>query len=223
MPGRRDDDLERPRAGDRLRRAFLKPAPEPAGPAPKPVPPPSAEELEDSVRFADDKERLIGLVAAPFAAGIGLLVISALIANDPRNHHSAHYVNPTIYHELLIVVLVLSVAMLAAAWFRKRLYLGIVTALYGLAIFNLHYWGFGVPFIMVAAWLLVRSYRLQRDLRQATGVGPTGRGRGSSRASSAGAPRSRRYTPPAPRATRTPTPPPKAPAPKPKPKQRRAG
>jgi len=220
MPGRRDDDLERRRAGDRLRRAFLKPAPEPAGPAPKPAPPPTVEELEDSVRFADDKERLIGLVAAPFAAGIGLLVISALIANDPKNHHSAHYVNPTIYHELLIVVLVLSVAMLAAAWFRKRLYLGIVTALYGLAIFNLHYWGFGVPFIMVAAWLLVRSYRLQRDLRQATGAGPAGKGRGSSPASSARVPQSGRHTPPAPKATRRPAPPPGAPASKPK--QRRA-
>ena len=31
---------------------------------------------------------------------------------------------------------------------RKRLFLGIATALYGLAIFNLHYWGFGIPFIM---------------------------------------------------------------------------
>ncbi|MHB1584464.1 MAG: hypothetical protein ACYC0E_12015, partial [Acidimicrobiales bacterium] len=203
MAARRDDDVEGPRGLDRLRRALFEPAPEPAGPAPEPAPPPTVEELDDQVRFADDRERLIGLLAAPFAAGIGMLVISALITNDPKNHHSAHYVNPTIYHELLIVLLVLSVAMLAAAWFRKRLYLGIATALYGLAIFNLHYWGFGVPFIMVAAWLLVRSYRLQRDLRQASG-GPPGRGLGSSRASPARAPQSRRYTPPAPTPTRPP-------------------
>ena len=45
-------------------------------------------------------------------------------------------------------------------------------ALYGLAVFNLHYWGFGVPFILVGAWLLVRAYRLQRDLREATGDAP---------------------------------------------------
>jgi hypothetical protein len=219
MAAGRDDDLERSQGLDRLRRAFLKPAPEPAGPAPKPAPPPTVEELEDQVRFADDKERLIGLLAAPFAAAIGMLVISALITNDPKNHHSAHYVNPTIYHELLIVLLVLAVAMLAAAWFRRRLYLGIATALYGLAIFNLHYWGFGVPFIMVAAWLLVRSYRLQRDLRQATGAGPPGRGRGPSRASSARAPQSRRYTPPAPK---TPRPPQPTKATSPKAKERRA-
>ena len=59
--------------------------------------------------------------------------------------------------------------MLAFAWFRKRLYLGMVIALYGLAVFNLHYWGFGIPFVMAGAWLLVRAYRLQRDLRVATG------------------------------------------------------
>ena len=41
-----------------------------------------------------------------------------------------------------------------------------VMALYGLAVFNLHYWGFGVPFILAGAWLLVRAYRLQRDLQR---------------------------------------------------------
>ena len=54
-----------------------------------------------------------------------------------------------------------------ALW-RKRLYLGIVTAMYGLAIFNLHYWGFGVPFVMVGAWYLVRAYRLHRNLKEST-------------------------------------------------------
>lgn len=156
------------------------------------------------MRSADDKERLIGLLAAPFAAGIGMLVISALITNDPparlkNGRLDSLHVDPSLYHDLLIVLLVLAVAMLAAAWFRKRLYLGIVTALYGLAIFNLHYWGFGVPFIMVAAWLLVRSYRLQRDLRQATGGRPGGgRSRGSP-PSRGRASQSRRYTPPSPR------------------------
>ncbi len=38
-----------------------------------------------------------------------------------------------------------------ALW-RKRLFMGILAAMYGLAIFNLHYWGFGVPFVMVGAW-----------------------------------------------------------------------
>ena len=39
----------------------------------------------------------------------------------------------------------LALVMLAAAWFRKRLFIGVASALYGLSFFNLHYWGFGVP------------------------------------------------------------------------------
>ena len=76
-------------------------------------------------------------------------------------------------HELELVFLGLAAVMLVSAYFRKRLFLGIAMALYGLAIFNLHYWGFGVPFIMVGAWLLVRAYRAQRDLREATGDKPS--------------------------------------------------
>ena len=54
-------------------------------------------------------------------------------------------------------------------------------ALYGLTLFNLHFWGFGVPFIMCAAWLMVRAYRLHRDWREATGgrtIGPGSRSLG---------------------------------------------
>ncbi len=168
-------------------------------------------ELEAAVRSADDKERLIGLIAAPLAAGIGMLVISALVTNDPAarlkdGRLNSLHVNPAIYHDLLIVLLVLSVAMLAAAWSRKRLYLGVVTALYGLAIFNLHYWGFGVPFIMVAAWLLVRSYRLQRDLRAAAGEPAGGRSHRAGTPARGRGPQSRRYTPPPTRPKRPATP-----------------
>ena len=49
--------------------------------------------------------------------------------------------------------------MLATAWWRKRLYLGIVMALYGLTVFNLHYWGFGIPYLLCAGWWIVRAYR----------------------------------------------------------------
>ena len=94
--------------------------------------------------------------------------------------------------------------MLATAWFRKRLYLGIAMALYGLSVFNLHFWGFGVPFILVGAWYLVRAYRLQQKLKLARAEAPSpGR-------SGASAP------PPATSGTRPRTPPPRPP-PKPKP------
>jgi len=82
---------------------------------------------------------------------------------------------------------------------RKRLFLGIVLALYGLAVFNLHWWGFGIPFVMGGAWLLVRTYRLQRDLKDAlAGAPPRGRSGGRGGGSGARPRASKRYTPPTP-------------------------
>jgi hypothetical protein len=187
MFGGRNADDKLP-FGERLRNAILKPVDHAAASAPKDsVEPRSVEELEAATRFADDKERLVGLLGAPFAAIIGILVPGAL-----RNARvDAHRVSQSLYHELLAVLLVLAVLMLVMAMLRKRLFLGMVMALYGLAIFNLHYWGFGIPFLLAGSWLLVRSYRLQRDLREATGGGRDGRGTNSSRPAP-----SRRYTPP---------------------------
>ena len=188
----------------RLRKIFLKPVKTDGGTSAS-TEPSSVEELEAVVKRANDKERLIGLIAAPVAAAIGILVISALIVNDPPAYLKDHRVNTlhvslSLYHDLGGVILALSVLMLVTAMWRKRLYLGIVTALYGLAIFNLHYWGFGVPFIFFSAWLLVRSYRLQRQLHEATEGGlsrPAPARRGAASAARRSVPKpNKRYTPP---------------------------
>ncbi len=138
------------------------------------VEPLSFDELSHLANFADDKERLIGLVAAPVAALVGLVVTTALVDDDPpallkNGLANVHHVSLSLYYDLGAVMLGLSVLMLVTAILRKRLFLGMAMALYGLAVFNLHFWGFGVPFIPAAAWYLVRSYRLQRDFRMATG------------------------------------------------------
>ena len=80
-------DADKAPLGERLRDAILKPV-DPgrrrkakAGRR-KPV---SVEELEDAVKYADDKERLMGLLLAPVAAAIGLLVINDLISHDPAS------------------------------------------------------------------------------------------------------------------------------------------
>lgn len=151
--------------------------------------PPTVEELEATNRTADDRERAVGLFAAPFAALIGLLVIGDLTSKNKLN------VSSSVYTELLLVLLGMAVLMLAFAWFRKRLPLGIVMALYGLAIFNLKYWGFGVPYLMGGAWLLVRAYRAQRALREAGGGQPSG-APGPGNGSRPGPAPSKRYTPP---------------------------
>jgi uncharacterized membrane protein len=173
---RQPDPAKEP-LGSRLSNAFLKPpADGQGGPGtgtkyngevPETVP-----ELEEAVARADDKERLIGLLAAPIAAALGLIITGTLINNDPKallatGAVNKLHVNPTLYLELGAVALALSLVMMAMAYFRKRLYLGIAMALYGLSIFNLHFWGFGIPFILAGAWLLVRAYRFQQKLKEA--------------------------------------------------------
>ncbi len=183
----------RPPNAARGRGAQRKPAsPEPveAGAAP------SAEAVEAEVRSATDKERLIGLLAAPWAALIGILISTELVRHDPATllptgQANPAHVNVSFYHEVLIAMLALSVAMLASAWFRKRLFLGITMALYGLTVFNLHYWGFAVPYLLCAGWLLVRGYRLQRSLREAA---PPAVAQGAAPAARRA---NKRYTPPA--------------------------
>ena len=152
----------------------------------------SVEELEAAIKRADDKERAIGLIAAPLAAVIGIVISSASIDYAKTHHQSL-----TVYDELTYVILGLSVLMLATAWWRKRLFLGITMALYGLAVFNLHYWGFGVPFLMAGSWYLVRAYRLQQALKRAQGAGTAPVRRTTTGGSGAARPRaSKRYTPP---------------------------
>jgi uncharacterized membrane protein len=159
----------------------------------------SVEELEYEVRHASDKERLIGLLAAPIAAAVGFLVVGTLVANDPASKlanglPNKLHTNASTWYDLLAVLAALSIVMVTMALLRKRLYLGMAMALYGLTIFNLHYWGFGIPFIMCAAWFLVRSYRAQRDLKEAQ------QGTSSASYRVADGPRrpgaNRRYTPP---------------------------
>ncbi len=193
------DGARGPTLRERLSSLFLKAPPPGSEPAPV-APPPTVEELEDTNRYADDRERLIGLLAAPVAALIGILIVGADISHDPaatfaNGTKNAAHVAHSLYTELLVVLLVLALAMLVAAWFRKRLYLGVAMALYGLTVFNLKYWGFGLPFVLFGAWLMVRSYRAQKALRLATGETPRGRTKESGSGSAAPRP-SKRYTPP---------------------------
>ncbi len=125
---------------------------------------------------------------------------ASLVANDPKSHladgavNPAH-VNPSVYLEIGGVAVLLSVLMLAFAWWRKRLYLGITMALYGLSIFNLRFWGFGVPFVMAGSWYLVRAFRLQSRLKAAQAAEGSGRSGPGSTSPSRSKSSSKRYTP----------------------------
>ncbi len=172
--------------------------------------PETIPEIEAAIKRADDKERLIGLLAAPVAAAITLLVVSALVAHDPAALYSNGqidklHVSTSLYVELGAVAMALALTMLVAAWLRKRLVIGIAMALYGLSIFNLHYWGFGLPFILGGAWYLVRAYRLSEKLKFAKAGGTTGAAAGSGQTGPRPQP-SKRYTPPAAPVRRAPKP-----------------
>jgi hypothetical protein len=176
-------DPDKPSLSDRFTRAVLRAdSTEPTGDE-GPV---TVDEIELAIARADDKERLIGLIAAPLAGAIGLLVAQSMAAHGTTKAASST-------SQLLAVsLLVLAAVMLASAWWRKRLYLGIAMALYGLSIFNLHFWGFGIPYLLFGSWYLVRAYRLQQKLKLAKGDGPTGGSDGPARRASP----NKRYTPP---------------------------
>ena len=92
------------------------------------------------------------------------------------------------------MLLGLAVLILVSSMMRKRLFQGITLALYGLAVFNLRYWGFGIPFVLAGAWYLVRAYRLQQELKRAEAAIPAAPPR--KRATNGARPRpSKRYTP----------------------------
>ncbi len=154
----------------------------------------SVEELEAAVARADDKERNIGFIAAPIGAVVALLISANLI-----NHAKSLGESTSVYQTLTFVLLGMAVLILVTSWLRKRLFMGILLAMFGLGIFNLRFWGFGIPFLMAGAWLLVRAYRLQKKLRLAGGGSKSGYGPPNSRLPSAGGvlPRpNKRYTPP---------------------------
>jgi hypothetical protein len=183
LPWRMARDPDKPSLSDRFTRAVIKAdsAERPEDPGPQ-----SVEELEEVVARADDKERLIGLIGAPLAGAIGLVVAQSL---------NAHTAKPTSTTQVLaLTLLVLAAAMLASAWFRKRLFLGIAMALYGLSLFNLKFWGFGIPYLLFGSWYLVRAYRFQQKLKLAKSEDTPGAGAGGGPARRAQP--NKRYTPP---------------------------
>ncbi len=182
----------KPHIVDRLHNAALKPeAPEVSAQS-RGAYELSGEELQIEEKRTNDKERAIGLVAGPLATIITFLVVHTLVVNDPSASLPDGAVNKlhvslSTYSHLFLVLIILSFGITGMALWRKRLYLGIVTSMYGLAIFNFHYWGFGVPFLMVGAWYLVRAYRLHRNLKESTAGALSVTSRPAS---------SKRYTPP---------------------------
>jgi hypothetical protein len=125
------------------------------------------EDIEEDIRRSNDKERAIGLAAGPVAALVGIVISSSSI-----DYARSHRESLQTFETLTYVLLGLAVLILVTSMMRKRLFQGITLALYGLAVFNLRYWGFGIPFLLAGAWYLVHAYRLQQELKRAEAAGP---------------------------------------------------
>lgn len=159
----------------------------------------SAEELQYDIRYADDRERAVGLIAGPIAALISFIVVNADISrNSQPTTAPKNFVAASTYHWVLLVFLALSLIILVSAWWRKRMAMAIALALFGVGLFQLGWLGFAVPFVLAGAWYLVRAFRLQQAFKKAESeeAGPT---RSNARTSNGSKPRTRanrRYTPP---------------------------
>ncbi len=133
-------------------------------------------------------------MAAPLAALIGIIIGTASV-----NYAKSHGQSYAVYTKLIYVLLGLAALILLSSWLRKRLFQGITIALFGLAIFQLHYtyFGFAAPFLLVGAWYLVRSYRFQQELKRAEAAGPDApRPKGPQNTPAPRPRRNKRYTPP---------------------------
>jgi hypothetical protein len=149
----------------------------------------AVEDIEEDIRRSNDKERAIGLAAGPVAALVGIVISSSSI-DYARTHHESLQT----FETLTYVLLGLAVLILVSSMMRKRLIQGITMALFGLAVFNLRYWGFGIPFVLAGAWYLVRAYRLQQELKRAE-AGSTAAPRTKGAATGARPRPNKRYTP----------------------------
>jgi hypothetical protein len=180
---------------ERFKYTFVEP--DTAGGREAPVDERSADELREALHRADDRERAVGLIAAPVATAISFGIITALIDRD-HTPGAKVVASVSTLHELLLVLLGLSVLMLVTALWRKRLFLGIVLAVYGVSLFQLGWLGFAVPFVLAGAWYIVRQFRMQSALRRAedADVGPSNR-RSAAKPVNGARPRpTKRYTPP---------------------------
>jgi hypothetical protein len=199
MPANRDtgssgDDGVPMTRWERLKYAMVKPDDSVARPAAADER--SAEDIQYAIRYADDRERAVGLIAGPISALISFIVIGSMINRNSQPTTTAkNFVPASTYHWVLLVFLALAVVILVSAWWRKRMAMAISLALYGVGLFQLGWLGFAVPFVLAGAWYLVRAFRLQQAFKKAE-VEEGVKTHSTTRTSKPRARANRRYTPP---------------------------
>src|SRR5271168_4044032 len=107
------DDAPRMTFFQRLKYSMVRPDDDPKEVVKQEIRP--VDEIEADIARSNDKERAIGLVAAPVAALIGLIISSASI-----NYAKTHGLSTSVYDKLTYVLLGLAIMVLITSWLRKR-------------------------------------------------------------------------------------------------------
>ncbi|MGH9030480.1 MAG: hypothetical protein ACRDV4_12810 [Acidimicrobiales bacterium] len=129
------------------------------------------EELTTAIKRIDDRERLYALFCGPLGAVIGIVLTIIAIHTNPALHHKDHVAVSTIVFEGIARV-VFGAAVFGIGFTRRRSLVAFALLFLGLTLLP-----FGIIFMGLGGWMLLRASRYQKALT-ARGIAPP-RGRGA--------------------------------------------
>jgi hypothetical protein len=142
-----------------------------------------------SIDRLDDRERRLSFAAAGLAVLFGIVVY----VSETTNSHFRLAKNQLTPQTTLVIGLIAGALLLVTTLLGRRAPVGFV-ALFAFLAFGTQYL-LGVPFLVLAIWLLYRSFKIQREASAAARAEranePRGRSTSPTRASGRSAPASR--------------------------------
>ena len=168
----------RPSLNDRIR-SRLQPGDTGRTATPRTTP----QSTKQIVERLDDRERRLCFTASGLAvvAGIAIYVV------EHENSHFRHTKGQLTPETTLVIGFVVGALLLGATLIGRRAPVGFVS-LFAFLAFGTQYFA-GIPFLVLAVWLLVRSYKFQKEAaatRKAAMAEGTSPGRSGTRRSSSG-------------------------------------
>jgi hypothetical protein len=140
--------------GDRVRAGAQSRSTGRSGSTNRPAPTRSTKQI---VERLDDRERLLCFAASALAVVVGVLIYVV----ETENKHF-HVKRGELHPQTTLVLgLVVGALLLGATLLGRRAPVGFV-ALFGFLFFGTQYLA-GIPFLVLAVWLLVRSYKFQKE------------------------------------------------------------
>ncbi len=120
----------------------------------------SKEELTHAIKRIDDRERLLAILSAPIGVVVGALLTVLAVHFNPPLHHKNHLTFVTIVVFEGGARVLLSGVVLAAAYTRRRSFVGFALLFLGTSLGL----PFALPFWALGAWLIWRVFKYQREL-----------------------------------------------------------